>query len=99
VNTAEVEGVFGFFIDPILDDTDDDGLSDLIEIAYYINFRDERDLARLTGNNISLIESLRSDYAYELDPLDNDTDNDGLEDGAEVVAGTSLYGLIQIPMV
>ncbi len=89
INTAEVEGFFGFLTDPALDDTDQDGLSDLIEVFYYIDFTDERDVARLTGDNITYLKTLRTNYSYPLDPLNNDTDRDGLEDGDEIVEGTS----------
>ena len=89
INTAEVEGFFGFFTDPIREDTDDDGLSDLIEIAYYIDFTDERDIERLTSDNITYLKMLRTNYSYPLDPLNNDTDSDGLDDGDEIEEGTS----------
>ncbi len=88
LNTAETGGLFGFITDPLLNDTDSDGLNDLIEVLYYVDFTDERDLAGLTGNTSDL-RNLRVNYSYPLDPLRNDTDRDGLEDGDEVSRGTS----------
>lgn len=93
-NYAERWALFGFFTDPLTLDSDGDGLSDLKEICMYINTGDETQMKELYLNEtdrvsvIANITNLSRTYPYELDPTNSDVDGDGLNDGAEISAGT-----------
>lgn len=95
-NYGECWGIFGFYTDPFLADTDGDGLSDLVEICKNIDtgdvaqmnqiYPDRTDRANVSANIISL----RGNYSrYELDPTNPDVDGDGLSDGDEISGGTN----------
>lgn len=94
-NYAECWAVFGFYTDPFTSDTDGDGISDLIEICKYINTGDETQMKELYTNETDRfavmvnITNLSRTYPYELDPTNSDVDGDGLNDGAEISAGTN----------
>ena len=73
---------FNLNTDPNLADTDNDGLSDEMEINTY-----STDPLSTDTDGDGLNDGLEINY-YNSNPLDSDTDNDGLTDGDEY----SLYG-------
>ncbi len=94
-NYAESWALFGFFTDPLVSDTDGDGLNDLTETCMYINTSDETQMDEIYPNETDRltvmvnITNLSRTYPYELDPTNSDVDGDGLNDGAEISAGTN----------
>lgn len=94
-NYAECFALFGFYTDPFASDTDGDGISDLTEICKYINTGDETQMKELYTNETDRlavmvnITNLSRTYPYKLDPTNSDVDGDGLNDGAEISAGTN----------
>ncbi|MHA2089393.1 MAG: hypothetical protein ACW98K_00930 [Candidatus Kariarchaeaceae archaeon] len=73
---------FAHGTDPGLDDSDFDGLNDYIEVYGY-GFNILVDPADPASPSIPLL--------YYTNPLDNDTDDDGLLDGDEVLGTTVVY--------
>ncbi len=90
-NYAECFGLFGFFTDPFVSDTDGDGLSDLEEICTYINTGEETQMKEINPDKTDRagvmvnITNLSRTYPYELDPTNSDVDEDGLNDGDEIL--------------
>ena len=78
--------------DPSIADRDADGLPDEWEIAYNLDLDDDGSVNPDNGPNGDQDNdglSNLDEYWYQGDPLDNDTDDDGLADGNEVfVHGT-----------
>ncbi|MHC1569475.1 MAG: binary toxin-like calcium binding domain-containing protein [Candidatus Syntropharchaeales archaeon] len=82
-NLAEQEGLLGFVTDPFAKDTDGDGLDDLEELAGYIDDMNGSQM-RWVDIDIEELIGLKEDFPWTLDPLNPDTDGDGIEDGEEV---------------
>lgn len=82
-NLAERDGLLGFVTDPFAKDTDGDGLDDLEELAGLIDGMNESQM-RWVDIDVEELIGLKEDFPWMLDPLNPDTDGDGIEDGEEV---------------
>ena len=68
--------------DPCNDDTDGDGIQDGTELGITVGIPDPDDAGPLLGTNMSFFIPDADSNTFT-DPLDDDTDNDGLLDGEE----------------
>jgi len=86
-NVTDYDEVMNYKTSPLLYDTDKDGLSDYYEISTTYDFTGTRVTPTVTSVRIGA-----ATYYNHTDPLNPDTDGDGLLDGKEGFRRSSYYG-------